>query len=440
MTGSTGYPLTADSHSSGSPAGFAAVANDLETSITGDLTSSATTITVGSTAGFSAPGYICIDDEVISVTGTSGGTQFTGCTRGADGTTAVAHAAGSIVSSAPVAANHNDLAAAIAAIETDLLVTAKPPIIVNGNFDIWQRSDGSSVTSTTTFNVLTSFCADRIFVLPAGASVTQARSTTVPNTKSRYSLAVTGAASVTTVDIGQRIRAQVVNTRILQSLVFSAYVRNESGAAFSPTLRIGTPGAADDFTTVTNRLDTTLQSCADSAWTRVYYVFDPSAYTNIANGAEVVLRVPSGSLVSGDVVRVAQMDLRPGTALGAFIPPDPDTEYDHCLQYWETISASGANAQFGNGGAYSATIFASFVPLARKRTTPTFSSATAASDFKVLDGSGSGITVTGLSLTRANPNGFNLAGTVAAGLTAGQACPLLSVGTAAKIHVSAELV
>jgi len=49
-----------------------------------------TTITVSSTAGFSATGTIIIDAEKISYTGITG-TTFTGCTRGAQSTAGVSH-------------------------------------------------------------------------------------------------------------------------------------------------------------------------------------------------------------------------------------------------------------------------------------------------------------------------------------------------------------
>jgi hypothetical protein len=62
----------------------------------GGVTSSATTINVASTTGFTSPtGTISIGDEVITYTGTTG-TSFTGCTRGV-GSTAAAHNSGDFV-------------------------------------------------------------------------------------------------------------------------------------------------------------------------------------------------------------------------------------------------------------------------------------------------------------------------------------------------------
>jgi len=60
------------------------------TNLDGALTDSATTVTVNSTTGFDSTGTIFIGNEQITYTGTSS-TTFTGCTRGANDTTAAAH-------------------------------------------------------------------------------------------------------------------------------------------------------------------------------------------------------------------------------------------------------------------------------------------------------------------------------------------------------------
>ena len=63
------------------------------TTLDGSLNDSATTITVASTTGFSSSGTVYIENEQVTYTGTSS-TTFTGCTRGANSTTAAAHATG----------------------------------------------------------------------------------------------------------------------------------------------------------------------------------------------------------------------------------------------------------------------------------------------------------------------------------------------------------
>ena len=60
------------------------------------LTATATTLIVDNTNGFESSGYIRLNNEVMSYTGITA-TSFTGLTRAAGGTTAVAHAADAIV-------------------------------------------------------------------------------------------------------------------------------------------------------------------------------------------------------------------------------------------------------------------------------------------------------------------------------------------------------
>jgi hypothetical protein len=62
----------------------------VSTLLNGALAATATSITVDSTTGFPATGNIVIDSEIISYTGIDA-TTFTGCTRGAFGTTNIAH-------------------------------------------------------------------------------------------------------------------------------------------------------------------------------------------------------------------------------------------------------------------------------------------------------------------------------------------------------------
>lgn len=68
----------------------------IATTLNGTINSAVTTITVVSAATFGATGTIQIDNEQITYTGTTS-TTFTGCTRGALGTTAASHTTGAAV-------------------------------------------------------------------------------------------------------------------------------------------------------------------------------------------------------------------------------------------------------------------------------------------------------------------------------------------------------
>lgn len=67
--------------------------SDVSTTLNGDLTSSATTITVASTDGFLSSGTIAIENEKITYSGKTS-TTFTGCTRGTGDSSAVSHSSG----------------------------------------------------------------------------------------------------------------------------------------------------------------------------------------------------------------------------------------------------------------------------------------------------------------------------------------------------------
>ena len=63
------------------------------TTLNGSHSSSVTTLTLTSTTGFDSTGKVYIESEIITYTGILGN-DLTGCTRGAESTTAAAHASG----------------------------------------------------------------------------------------------------------------------------------------------------------------------------------------------------------------------------------------------------------------------------------------------------------------------------------------------------------
>ena len=99
----------------------APLANFVQTTLNGTITDTQTTITLNSASNLQAPGYIVIDRvdannaatpnarEVVSYTGVSG-SDLTGCTRGADGSTNRSHSSGAIVETTPTVGMWNSLA------------------------------------------------------------------------------------------------------------------------------------------------------------------------------------------------------------------------------------------------------------------------------------------------------------------------------------------
>ena len=67
--------------------------------LSADINTSVTSLTMASTTSFPSSGTVLIDNELITYTGNSGGT-LTGLTRGASGTTAASHSSGDTVTDA----------------------------------------------------------------------------------------------------------------------------------------------------------------------------------------------------------------------------------------------------------------------------------------------------------------------------------------------------
>lgn len=94
--------------------------NGVQTTLAASILATDTTIQLTSTTGFPTTGYVTIDNsEVVAYTGISG-PNLTGCSRGADGTTAAPHSLGVTVGATIVAAHHNLLKDEVIAIETFL--------------------------------------------------------------------------------------------------------------------------------------------------------------------------------------------------------------------------------------------------------------------------------------------------------------------------------
>lgn len=232
----------------------------------------------------------------------------------------------------------NALGQPVVSLTTELfnLITGFKNGFINGNFQVWQRGTSAK---TCTAGAKT-WRADRWFCRPTGGNPTYQRSTSLPGAAvAAYSAKLTGAASVTTVDFGQRIESSDAYSGWLRERTFSAWVYNDSGASFTPRLRIQTPSAADDYATNTNRLDAALQACPSGGWTQVSYTFDGSTLTNAANGVEIVLQIPDGALnSSGKAVYLTQFQCEPGATVTAQEPRLITHELLLCQRYALALS------------------------------------------------------------------------------------------------------
>jgi hypothetical protein len=210
--------------------------------------------------------------------------------------------------------------------------------LVNGSMTIWQRgTSGSAPAGARTYH------ADRWWTNPTGAAVTVARgSNAISGSVSPYIKGITGATSVTTCEIaGQRIESILTNY-LKTTVTISAFITNATGGALVVDLMLGTPAAADDFTTVTNRLTQSLASITNGSTVRVSHTVDISGYTNLGNGLEIKFRTPSGALDSGTKfvgITEIQIDRSPTFSFFRFRPFNE--ELARCQRYYQKTFAYG---------------------------------------------------------------------------------------------------
>jgi len=166
-------------------------------------------------------------------------------------------------------------------------------------------------------------------VLPTGAAVTAERSTTVPDTASGHSLKVTSAGGITALRVCTYVPPAV--TCIAQgTIVFSAYIYNGTGTAFTPSLEVetssagndGDEGALDAAATVAGSV------CANGAWTRVSFTISTAVITAAAwrRGAHLSLKITAAAGVLtevNDYILVAQAAIDKTALSSAWIPNLP---------------------------------------------------------------------------------------------------------------------
>lgn len=128
--------------------------NNSSTTLNGSLTSSATSITLTSGTGFTAPVIVAIDTEIIHCTTLTTNT-LSGCTRGSESTIGASHSSGATVTNIISAWHHNQIAAEVKAIEANVCIPVYTSV---------------SYSATPTFTV--TGCGENVFYLQLTGSVT----------------------------------------------------------------------------------------------------------------------------------------------------------------------------------------------------------------------------------------------------------------------------
>ena len=166
------------------PIRYAPTANFISTTLNGSVDNAVTTITLNSTANLQAPGAVVINRvnaagtstpssrEVVEYTGISG-SDLTGCTRGADNSTARSHADGAIVETNVTVGVFNSLISAVTLVADSngyLRPLASPASLAIQNIGTFLSVSGASIVgwpiTTPVFPVTGSFTAATVNLLP----------------------------------------------------------------------------------------------------------------------------------------------------------------------------------------------------------------------------------------------------------------------------------
>ncbi|HKO43317.1 MAG TPA: hypothetical protein VJU84_08505 [Pyrinomonadaceae bacterium] len=198
--GTVRYPTLLDT-----PDSLFRIKDSSRTTLTSSINSSATSMTVASTSTFADSGSLKVGDEILYYTSKSS-TQFLGLVRGASGTTAASHNAGSSVFAPILAAHHNTLADAIVATQTKLGQGASVPALNSVLAGTGAGSSGWSAQPAIDCTNCTNVPA------PANLNASNLTSGTVPDARFPATLPAVSGANLTGLTKAQVGLSNVDNT------------------------------------------------------------------------------------------------------------------------------------------------------------------------------------------------------------------------------------
>ena len=321
----------------------------------------------------------------------------------------------------------------------------------NGNLTVWQR--GTSVTPGAAGTAV--YAADRWYVVSAGAALTSIAQLAGTGHSGRFGMRLTGATSVTTVNIGQRLSADDTD-RLLNdggtltvnggSVTFSFLVTNTTAATITPVLLLGTPTTTSEtFSAVTNRLTQNLQAAASGTTALLTYTTTAATlngYTNIGFGLQVELQLPTTFMnANTKTFDLLAAKVEVGTVSTPIIPVNYQQELARCQRYFYSW-ISGSTGSFPASGVCrsttSATVMLKF-PVTM-RAVPTFAVSATASWWSVYSAASTACSaIPSVAASNTTPNEAAIILTVASGLTAGQGALMLGTNAGATMTFSADL-
>lgn len=290
----------------------------------------------------------------VTLAGNNSGTQT--LQENSSGVPSWASVAGTgTVTSVGIAADGGETTTGNCTVTTSGTCTVHAPggslnVLRNSGFSAWFHGCvGSACTITTAGG----WCAEGVWVIPTGASVTCSQTSGGSNNSPFYAMTITGAASVTNV-----IARFVVESN--QSSILSAGIAtfqmswfNNTGGSITPTIqtKYANNAAADNWGVATTDLAATnLQACAASNTCRSAYTL---AVSNAAVfGYEFNINLGNNFSTNGKSATLLYFDARvsPGvtTGLNSNPPPpefrDMESEIRWSERFYQTTYDNGVAA------------------------------------------------------------------------------------------------
>jgi len=245
------------------------------------------------------------------------------------------------------AAQMDDLAGTVNVLQnSNYPVAAGKNALINGNFDVWQRSTSSSATS----GYLT---ADRWYCYSGGAITWSQETTTVPS-GSRYCMKMLTAASV------QPILYQAIETANAiiyagQSVTLSTQIQASVSTGYTVDIQYSTSvdvGVAGSWTTITATSGGT-GTAVSGSFTTVSGV-----YAIPSTAKSLMVRVyPTLPVASGVSLYVGKIQMELGTVVTNFARNGGTLqgELQACQRYYVRFAGNGSYSTYGWGTGNSTT-------------------------------------------------------------------------------------
>lgn len=219
-------------------------------------------------------------------------------------------------------------------------------LIINGAMQVAQRGTSHTLSAGTG-----SYTLDRVRSQSNGGGITVSQETNaISGIQTEKMCRYTGAASVTGVYYVYRVESKDAVQLNGNSVTFSIYIENNSGASISPTIDYYHPTASDNFSGLTTIASgVALGTIANGASARLTATTDLSG-TTITNG--LMFQVNFGSALTSGTIDFTGVQLELGETATPFEHRSYGDELARCQRYFYSKTREGTGDNHLVGMSY----------------------------------------------------------------------------------------